>query len=320
MMSSRLLLPHNNPFSPLKAASIQPRTIQSYDDNLKKFLTFTRLTLSKLMRLPAHRIDLLLSSYFDWSFSLGGSYTYATYALNGLCFHYPLLKGQLPESKRRLKGWDNLRVSRSYPPITWELTTLLAVTLARSGFYAEGIALLLSFDCYLRVGELVGLRFRDIARPNDPRLGSVHRHMAMRLRKTKTGRNQWVSLKNPQVAVVFWQYLQSRTFGDMDSVFPFSASHLRRALHGAVDSLGLSHIPYVLHSLRHGGATSDFLAGSTIEQIKFRGRWKSMESVARYIQTGRALLLTLQVPSTLNDAGYLYSEFLVDVMSFILKR
>jgi hypothetical protein len=87
-------LSHQLTVPPLKAASIQPRTNSSYNDNLLKFLHFTHLTLKKMMRLPVHQIDLLLSSYFDYSYSINGSYTYASHALNGLCFHYPFVKGK----------------------------------------------------------------------------------------------------------------------------------------------------------------------------------------------------------------------------------
>ena len=303
--------------SPLKSASIQSRTSKSYNDNLLKFLTFYNLTLVQLMRLPVHRIDSLLSSYFDYSYSVGGSYTYATYALNGLCFHSPSLRGQLVESKRRLKGWEKLKKSTSHPPITWELAVLMAVVLAKSGFYSEAVGILLSFDCYLRVGELVSILYHHIALPNDPRLGAAHRHMALRLPKTKTGLNQWVTLNNPDVASIFLHYLQSSSFSGADRVFRFSSNQFRLVIRSAATCLGLGHIPYVPHSLRHGGATMDYFLGSSIDHIIHRGRWKKMESAIRYIQAGRALLLLSDVPKRLNEAGSVLSSHLIDVMVYL---
>jgi integrase len=300
--------------SPLKSASLQSRTSKSYNDNLLKFLNFNNITLVKLMRLPVHQIDSLLSSYFDYSYSVGGSFTYATYALNGLCFHSPSLRGQLGDSKRRLKGWEKLKKSTSHPPITWELTVLMAVVLAKSGFYSEAIGILLSFDCYLRVGELVSILYHNIALPNDPRLVAAHRHMALRLPKTKTGLNQWVTLNNPDVANLFLHYLQSSSFNGADRVFCFSANHFRLVIRSAATSLGLSHIPYVPHSFRHGGATTDYFLGFSIDHILHRGRWKKMESATRYIQAGRALLLLSDVPKQLNEAGSVFSTHLIDVM------
>ena len=49
---------------------------------------------------------------------------------------------------------------------------------------------------------------------------------------------------------------------------------------------------FVPHSLRHGGASVDYLGlGATrIEEIMFRGRWATMKSTRHYIQTGPALM------------------------------
>ena len=49
---------------------------------------------------------------------------------------------------------------------------------------------------------------------------------------------------------------------------------------------------YVPHSLRHGGASCDFLVwgGERLEEILFRGRWASMASTRHYVQTGPALM------------------------------
>jgi hypothetical protein len=69
------------------------------------------------------------------------------------------------------------------------------------------------------------------------------------------------------------------------------------------ETLGVGHIPYVPHSLRHGGATFDYLRGRTVEQIMFRGRWVAMESARRYIQTSRALLIMLHIPAQLGQTA-----------------
>ena len=61
-------------------------------------------------------------------------------------------------------------------------------------------AILLTFDCLLRGGELISLRRDDIAVPSDPRLGSSARSSyALYLRNTKTGQNMWVEVRTPLV-------------------------------------------------------------------------------------------------------------------------
>ena len=69
----------------------------------------------------------------------------------------------------------------------------------------------------------------------------------------------------------------------------------------------------VFHSCRHGGATSDYLAGEDLAFIQHRGRWVSLRSAQHYIQMGRALLVssTRDVPEqSLADADAVASDVL----------
>jgi site-specific recombinase XerD len=63
----------------------------------------------------------------------------------------------------------------------------------------------------------------------------------------------------------------------------------------ACADLGLSEA-YVPHSLRHGGATHDFMRGVPLEEILHLGRWASIKTARIYVQQGRALLLASDVP------------------------
>ena len=195
---------------------------------------------------------------------------------------------------------------------------LFALTMSRSGSPDEGVAALLSFDCYLRIGELTRLQHCDVVMPNDPRVGAAHTSMALRLADTKTGLNQWVSIQHSAVTSVFLHYLHSRAFAPADRVFAFTPARFRGHIRRVCVALGLGSIPYVPHSFRHGGATCDYLRGVTVEQIMFRGRWRSMESARRYIQTGRALLTTLDVAQHHNDAGATLASHLHPLMVHLI--
>jgi integrase len=177
--------------------------------------------------------------------------------------------------------------------------------------------MLVAFDCYLRVGELTQLRLRDIVMPFDARMGSVHTGMAVCLSKTKTGLNQSVPLQSTAVAEVLCLWVRSLPQTTLPSalVFSFRPPLLRRLMREACVSLGLGHTHYVPHSLRHGGATADFLRTHSVEHVQFRGRWRSMESCRRYVQSAQALLAQQQVPPELNDLGQQLSCSLVQVMT-----
>lgn len=315
-------MPHSKHWvsqSVLRDAAIKPATLRAYDRNLNKFLTHTRLTLPQLFTLTPSRVDRLLSAFFDHSYDTGGSYDYASQTLFGLIYRRPTLRSLLGESRLRLRGWGQLKVSRSHPPITWELTVLFAVTMASWSFHSEAVAILVAFDCYLRVGELTRLVYRDVVMPHDPRLGSAHTGMALHLGITKTGLNQWVSMQNDDIAKVLLQYVRSRSFAPTDRIFPFTPHRLRALLRSVSSAHGLGSTPFVPHSFRHGGATNDYLRGRTIEQIMYHGRWKSMESARRYIQQGRSMMISVPVASSLNDAGAAYASRLVSMMAMMRR-
>jgi len=289
--------------SKLRNAALAPATLKTYNNNINKFLTFTRLSLPELLRLSPDLIDQRLSEYIDHMFAVHGSFHYATQTLFGLVFRRPPLRFHLGESRLRLRGWKKLRTQQSHPPITWELTVVFAVTMAKWGRHAEAVATLLAFDCLLRVGELTRLQYDDIVMPYDPRMGSAHTGMVIRLAKTKTGLNQSVSLINVQVQSLLQSYLNAHPFLGHQRIFSFAPSAFRTLIREVADSLGLHRIPYVPHSFRHGGATYLHQRGYKMEDIMFRGRWVALESATRYIQTARCLLIMLSIPYTLNHNG-----------------
>lgn len=211
----------------------------------------------------------------------------------GLLMYLRHARGQLPNSELALRGWNKKHPARSYPPLTWELSVAIAVQMVRRGDWRHAVGTLLSFDCFLRVGELVGLKREDVADTEDIRIGAEFKGMALRLRKTKTGPNQWVEVEDNAVKELLRGII--KTTKSKGYLFPFSTSSFRRSLKLSCQELGLSP-EYVPHSLRHGGATRSHLLGRSLEDILMRGRWASTKSARRYIQAGRGMLLSISVP------------------------
>lgn len=75
---------------------------------------------------------------------------------------------------------------------------------------------------------------------------------------------------------------------------PFSFA-ARRSTIWSVAELGLSHL-YVPHSLHHGAASHDSLRGLPVEEILRLGRWASTKSARLYIQSTRAVLISIDAP------------------------
>ena len=90
--------------------------------------------------------------------------------------------------------------------------------------------------------------------------------MSLRIRKAKTGVNQWVSVRDPAVMALVRGLLAVPRRG---SLFSFSAGVFRTQFKHVCRQLGLS-AAYVPHSLRHGGATHLHLLGWSLEDILMR--------------------------------------------------
>jgi hypothetical protein len=59
----------------------------------------------------------------------------------------------------------------------------------------------------------------------------------------------------------------------------------------------LTEMMFTPHSLRHGGATNDFLNNVPMMDIVMRGRWQSAKTARRYVQSGRSLQLQMKQPA-----------------------
>jgi hypothetical protein len=242
-------------------------------------------------------MDEVLTEYFHDLFVLRGGKCRSTAAatLAGVGMRCPHMKRRLTSASLALKGWQRLVPSVPYPPLTWDLAVCVGVHMASRTHLSLGLATVLAFDCYLRVGELVALRRCDVADTGDVRMGSAYHGMSLRLAQTKTGTNQWVTVRNRDVIAMMRCLIKGMPTSSTRRLFPVSASTYRKHFKASCADLGLSP-DYVPHSLRHGGATHDHITGVALEEILRHGRWAAVKSARHYVQSGRALLLTTSIP------------------------
>ena len=242
-------------------------------------------------------MDTALCHFVHSCFARGLPRSVAANAVYGVQTAMGGVRGTLVDSTRALKGWERLEPSVQRPPLLWELAVAVAVRLARARHLSAAIAVLLAFDCYLRIGELLAVRVCDVALPRDSRSGVVDQCI-IALPRTKTGTNQSVVVRHPHITSLLSVLVRvrRRVDGDGALVFALSQARFRSLFTRACAALGLS-APYTPHSLRHGGATHDYVRGVPIADIMARGRWRGQQSAARYIQSGRAQLLATRVPA-----------------------
>ena len=79
-------------------------------------------------------------------------------------------------------------------------------------------------------------------------------------------------------------------------LFPFSLEDYSREIRNSVVRLGLENVGLVPCSLRHAGAIGDFLENArTLQEIQFRGRWRSEKSLKRYCKASLAQAVAVEV-------------------------
>lgn len=261
----------------------------------------------------AEQLDNLLADYVHYLHFNKLSKQTAINTAYGLRMYLPQLRHGLPITQACLTSWCKIHPPQSHPPLAWELTVLVACAMCRLGRPRLGVATLLAFHCLLRVGELLSLRKNDIADTGDLRFGSDYKGMCLRLRVTKTGKNQFVTITDPSVQHLL-RLVINATLADDGLLFPVGAPTYRALFKRCCALFDLSD-SYVPHSLRHGGATRLHLQGMPIEDIMLRGRWISNKSARTYIQAGRAMLLAITVPSKLMEVGGQLAKELVASIS-----
>ena len=210
----------------------------------------------------------------------------------------PQVDGHLGLSDRALRGWARAAPSSSLPPISYGVALAVAVDLYIHGQTAAGDAILLMHDAHLRAGEAVHLTVGDFADPaTNINLRQLHRELGVaciRLPDTKTGRNQFVTVRNDLVRDLLRRRVAGRD--PLDPLFGLSYDQLRDAFNAAIVRIGAGGIGFVLHSCRHGGATDDYLRGVPVLDIVQHGRWASHQGARRYINAGASFMAALRLP------------------------
>jgi len=100
----------------------------------------------------------------------------------------------------------------------------------------------------------------------------------------------------------------------LDRLWTCSPSRIIALFEQAVQRLDLTALCPSRYSLRHGGASHDLLSGTrSLADIKFRGHWKSDNSLMRYAKATRALRDLHRVPPLVIKYGQMVADNLEDV-------
>ena len=284
----------------IRLRRVKPSTQQQYLYAFGHFAQWLHDT-GQDQKADAQSLDAQLEAFAESMFRDTGGRRRQTAACARLACIWlsPALKHQLPRSLAitNVTAWNRAadRPTQSHPPMPWPLLCVIAHRFAAAGNYAMATAVVAAFDGLLRVGEVAALRVQDVAeqRQVDARLRDG---LVVTIRNPKTGddakgEQQSVVIHDGVALGLLRDHLTARraTARPTDSLFGSTKQQLEREFCRAAEALG-GVTRFTWHSLRHGGATYLSMSGVPVEDICIRGRWKSLDGVRRYIQTGRAVI------------------------------
>lgn len=224
---------------------------------------------------------------------------------------YPNATTVLRPLARGLSGWERARPPVKRPPLTRPLVVAMAIRLVAWGYPAMAVSVLLSFHCYLRIGELLRVECWHLVPRRAARTGGTNARPFVHIPRAKTGVNQDVEITDADVWLLtaVASRVARATAGpgispDRARLFPLSEQSFRRLFAACATSYGLPST-VVPHSLRHGGATHDYISATrTPEEVRVRGRWRREKSMQHYVGSMRSALALLSVPEAVVRTGH----------------
>ena len=219
----------------------------------------------------------------------------------------------LPRSDRALRGWKALLPPAQRLPLPRAAAGAIAGVMINTGRPILGLFVLLCFSTYLRPGEAIRLRKRDLVIPQD-HAGPTFAKWGLIVNNAEDGRPGKTGLTDEAVILDMndWLLLPLLALvsglGPMDLMWNFTMAELRTAFYAAVATLNMGALRPQLYCLRHGGASHDLLTGRrTLAEVKTRGRWQSDSSLKRY---GKPTRLQAAISSLAKDT-YEYGEMVI---------
>ena len=275
---------------PLKHQVIAAKTEERYEKCFAAFLRFHRL--QKNFALPAFEVfDDMVAEFVEALWDEGEPKSQANYTLAAIQFYKPQAKHHLPWSWRLVKVWNTLELPQRATPLSPDLLMAFCGQAFRWEQYDFGWLLVLGFTLFLRTGELLNIRVQDVV---------VTRATGILfLPPSKSGKRNLLPLERIEITEkstlqAFRALMKNKAQGDF--LWAETRYQFMSLWHSIVSALRLDGLHYFPYSLRRGGATSAYRAGSTLDQLVTKGRWAHVQTARLYLDTGLQALASISLP------------------------
>ena len=272
--------------------SVSAEVQSQYRAYYEKFENFCRV--SRLGWPLKKEVDLILADFLDVMFLENHSAAEGEKVVAATEFFNLHLKGTLFHCKRALRGWRKEKPAQSRLPLPRMIAAGMAMILCAWGKRLMSLKLMVDHDTYLRPGESIDLKGRDIA-PPVRNGGKQYRWFAIVVRDSQDHKPDKTGVFDNSVPLnsvgreylgqLLWERVLVLNAKD-EKVYPFDAAEFRKNFQEAGQLLGFKNLH--LYQSRHGGASEDLNSGERDHlAVKVRGRWHTDQSVRRYGKVGK---------------------------------
>lgn len=291
----------------LRFLGISDKTLAIYKREVSLFMTYLEFHQLRMPR-SYDRLDRTVANYSNRLYQEGEALTRAGWLLSGLRRLYPRIRKELAISQQWYNNWCRHHTPTRGIPLTWPITPGFVSLAMHQHWYNLALLYLVGFVFFLRTQELFQLEPRDFR--VDVREGSI----VLRIKASKTSQGAQQSLAMTDVKLAALVHYLLTKLSDSQPLWTFSVSHFRNVLKAFAKFFDLSHMGFVPHSLRRGGATHLYLRSNNLELVMIQGRWKDAATARLYLDDSRATLVRVALPES---SRRLLRHFRVPLSSFL---
>ena len=268
-------------------------------------------------------LDQLVCEYLEHLYFQGYNHDVGDKVVAALRYSSPCLTGLgkcvMLRAQRSLRGFKRLAPGSSRAPLPY----LGIMAMIGAAFHVQagpfGMALLTQFIGYLRPNELLTLSIRNLVKPTlrAPNVWGIliaPEELHIRSKTQAFDESVTIDWKTPAISMWYRKLTIGRKLDD--SLFSLCYVQFNKLFGRMAEISGVSDLRPHPYSVRHGGASHDYLTEKrTLEQVRLRGRWRCETSVRRYLKASRAM----KEEGDLGKATLKYGQHVSDTLDAILS-
>ena len=271
---------------------IEPATLKRYNEGRMVFEQWLKesrdsISFEQIGQLSIIGVNELLTAYVEHAFESDETYGKVVDGMMSILIAFWWFRGLLGPVWRLMHAWRlrlPVEVRRPLPPVMLKALIMIGLAFNQARFV---VLVWLAYNALLRPGEVVALLRSDLIFDVDiDTAGSLPASVIVVIQKPKTRkrgpRKQHVLVNDPWL--IAWLRLLFFDLPPCARLWLGTQATFARRMQRMLQMLFVPPHLFTPSSLRSGGASYEYLRGTPIPNIKFRGRWSAERSLEHYIQ------------------------------------